>query len=34
MAIDIDNSATAIVVKWVGGGTTTAKVSAAVYRSQ
>lgn len=30
MSIDIDNSATNIVVKWVGGGTTAAKVSATV----
>ena len=29
---DIDNSGTAIVVKWVGGGTTAAKVSATVER--
>lgn len=31
---DIDNSATAIVVKWVGGGTTAAKVSATIERLQ
>lgn len=30
--IDVDNSATAIVVKWVGGGTTAAKMTASIQR--
>lgn len=31
-SIDIDSSATAIVIKWIGGGTTTAKMSAWIKR--
>lgn len=30
--VDVNNAAAAIIVKWVGGGTTTAKVSAVILR--
>lgn len=32
VVIDVNNAAAAIIVKWVGGGTTTAKVSAVILR--
>jgi hypothetical protein len=34
MVIDVNNAAASIIVKWVGGGTTTAKMSATIERLQ